>query len=78
MKTAERIHQIEEVEYDLSVRYESAGYFGSWFCRECWKGGVVYDLMPSVNDAMTQAEQRAIAHHESAHPKIRLTQGHSG
>jgi len=76
MKTAERIHQIEEVEYELAVRDESTGYFGSWFCRACWKGGVVYDLMPSVNDAMTQAEQRANDHHESAHPKKQLTDGH--
>ena len=76
MKTAERIHQIEEFEYELSVRDESTGYFGSWFCRACWKGGVVYDIMPSVSDAMTQAEELAIAHHESAHPKNQQIYGH--
>jgi hypothetical protein len=67
MKAAERIKQIDGVEYELAVRDEITGYFGSWFCRKCWLGGVKYDLLPTVDDAMTQAEHGAITHHEAAH-----------
>lgn len=67
MKTVERIKQIDGVEYELAVRDETTGYFGSWFCRKSCQGGVRYDLLPTVDDAMTQAELGAIGHREAEH-----------
>jgi len=67
MKVAERVKQIDSVDYELAVRDEIAGYFGSWFCRECWQGGVKYELLPNADDAMAQAERGAEQHHASEH-----------
>ena len=67
MKATKQIKEIDGVEYELAVRNESNGYFGSWFCRACWKGGVRYDLLPTINDAFLQAERGAMRHHEAEH-----------
>ena len=69
MKTPEKIKMIDGIEYELAVRDESTGYFGSWFCRRCHAGGVKYDLFPEIRDALTEAERGAIAHHDAEHPR---------
>ena len=71
MKVKTQHKQIDSIEFELTVRDESAGYFGAWFCPECWSGGVKYELLPTVDDAMSQAEQGAIQHHESVHKSHR-------
>lgn len=67
MKAAEQIKTIDDVEYEFAVRDETTGYFGTWFCRACWRGGVEHDLLPSIDEAMTDAERRATIHHENEH-----------
>lgn len=67
MKVASKFKQISGVEFELTVRDESAGYFGAWFCRNCMHGGVDYQLLPSVDDAMSRAEQDALQHVETSH-----------
>ena len=67
MKVAQRIKRIDGIDYELAVRDEILGYFGSWFCRKCWEGGVKYDLLPSINDALAQAESGACLHHQKKH-----------
>lgn len=67
MKVAEQRMQITGVDYELAVRDEATGYFGTWFCRKCWVGGVKYDLRAEIGEAMAQAECGALLHHESKH-----------
>jgi len=67
MKTAEQIKTIDGVEYELAVRDETTGYFGTWFCRTCWRGGVKYDLVRSPDEAMRDAERGATYHHKNEH-----------
>ena len=67
MKASEQVKTIDGVDYEFAVRDVTTGYFGTWFCRSCWRGGLQYDLMPSIDDAITDAERRAIEHHESEH-----------
>jgi|688.fasta_scaffold1857263_2 hypothetical protein len=67
MKVAEHTKQIDGIDYEIAVRDEESGYFGSWFCRKCWKGGVKYDLLPSIDAALAQAENGASLHHEKKH-----------
>ena len=69
MKTIEHIKTIGGIEYELAVRDETTGYFGTWFCRHCHTGGVKYELLPEIRDALMQAERGAIAHHESEHSR---------
>lgn len=70
MKVSEQTQAIGGVEYELAVRDESTGYFGSWFCRACWKGGVKYDLLPKIDDALAEAELGAMVHHEAEHETL--------
>ena len=67
MKATERIKMIDGIEYELAVRDERTGYFGSWFCRRCNAGCVDYDLLPEICDALAESERRAIEHHEAQH-----------
>ena len=67
MPKSKHTKMIDGIEYELAVRDESTGYFGSWFCRDCHVGGVKYDLLPEVRDALMQAERGAIAHHDAEH-----------
>ena len=70
MKVAEHIKQLDGIEYELAARDESTGYFGSWFCRTCWRGGVKYDLLPTIEEALAQAECGMLLHHEAEHKQI--------
>ena len=67
MKVAQHTIQIDGIDYELTVRDENPGYFGAWFCCKCWLGGVKYDLLPIIGDAMAQAESGASLHHENNH-----------
>lgn len=67
MKVAEHIRQIDGIDYEIAVRDELSGYYGSWFCRKCWEGGVKYDLLPSIEAAIEVAETGAFRHHETKH-----------
>lgn len=67
MKVVERIKQFDGIDYELAVRDGISGYYGSWFCRKCWEGGVKYDLLPGIDDALAQAESDAYLHHENKH-----------
>ena len=67
MKVAVLNRLIYGVEYELAVRDEAGGYFATWFCRACWKGGVQYNLLPTITEAMADAEQRVIEHHKTEH-----------
>ena len=53
--------------YELSVRDEVTGYYGAWFCRTCWLGGVNYELTPAIADALEWARAAAIEHHDATH-----------
>ena len=66
-KVVKQFKQIGGVDFELTVRDESTGYFGAWFCRECWRGGVKYELLPNVDDALVQAGEGAMHHHVSEH-----------
>ena len=67
MKVSQQTKVIDGQEYELAVRDESTGYFGSWFCRQCSSGGVEYDLLLTIDDAFAQAERGAMAHHKAEH-----------
>jgi hypothetical protein len=67
MKVAEHTKQIDGIDYEIAVRDEVSGFFGSWFCGKCWMGGVKYESLPSIEAAMAQAENGATVHHEQKH-----------
>ena len=67
MKVSQQTKLIDGQEYELAVREESPGYFGSWFCSQCSSGGVKYDLLRTIDDAFAQAERGAMAHHQAEH-----------
>ena len=57
-----------DIVYELSVRDGSIRYYGGFFCKACWEGRVKYDpLLPTANEAMSNAQQRATAHHLDIH-----------
>ncbi|TWT73083.1 hypothetical protein [Allorhodopirellula solitaria] len=70
MKESEHTEQIDGVQYELVVRDESTGYFGSWFCRECRTGGAKYDLVSTIDDALAEARRLSLVHHRCEHQSL--------
>ena len=64
------VHRIDSVDYVLRVREGPTGWFGMYFCKCCWKGGVKYDpQLPTVELALSDAKERAVQHHTTKHGK---------
>ena len=58
-------HSIDTVQYELSVRRERDEFFGAFFCKRCHEGWVGYDpRMPTADDALKDAKDRAAIHHK--------------
>jgi hypothetical protein len=53
--------------YEVTVRDEVTGYYGAWFCKNCWRGGVKYELFPTITQAIEDATGRAKTHHSQSH-----------
>ena len=70
MKVSEHTEQFDGVEYELAVRDETTGYFGSWFCRACRTGGVKYDLVSTIDDALAEARRLSLVHHRCEHQSL--------
>jgi hypothetical protein len=62
----EDVH-LDGIVYELTGRDEVTGYFGAWFCKSCWQGGVKYQLFPVITQAVEDAKDRAKAHHSQMH-----------
>jgi hypothetical protein len=62
---------LDGIAYEITVRDEVMGYFGAWFCKSCWRGGVKYELLPHITQAIEEAKGRANAHHSQIHQTIR-------
>ena len=51
----------------LSVREKLRQFYGAWFCAPCNLGGVIYELVPSIEEAFALAQSCALKHQEEKH-----------
>lgn len=70
MIASEHTEQRDGVQYELTVRDEVTGYFGSWFCRECRTGGVNYHLFGTIDEAFAEARRLSLVHHRCEHQAL--------
>ena len=62
---------LDGIVYEITVRDEVMGYYGAWFCKSCWRGGVKYELLPLIAQATEEAKTRAESHHSRTHQTTR-------
>jgi hypothetical protein len=58
---------IHDAVYELTVRAGNAGYYGAFFCPTCHRGFINYEPLGTIDEALHDAGERAVAHAAQVH-----------